>query len=99
MKKRIKKLKDTRVPYIHLKMGRDLIQLYRLEEQVTAIIYRDGTYYGQYTTSGGNYSKQDHALEMSYQLLGHRPKQDITYYHKGGNFYRVPVKEIRCGRG
>jgi len=102
MKNKIVKLKET-TPDMFIRLGKaDTIMLYWLKRryswQVAVIVNKDHEYIGDYTTSGGNFNKEVAALERAYEMLNVMPKHNLSQYHVGGNYYKVPVKEVRVWR-
>lgn len=69
--------------------------------QVQAVAYGPDGYCWEYKTGGCGYCKESTAMEMFWRDCGYHPREndylhsEINYsYRVGGNFYRVPVKDI-----
>ena len=69
--------------------------------QVISLLFKDYSLIERSRTTGGGYSKEDHALKGMLKLAGVMPRgfrlgsESISNnYHTGGNFYKVPNDEV-----
>lgn len=104
-------MSDNETPFQCIKMGGYEIRLYWTRgdlPQVGAIVWgpydteTESCLVGYYKTGGGGYCKKSAAFGSVCHGLGIKPKgvylggDEIPWRYKvGGNFYRVPKKDIR----
>ena len=99
------KLKEE-TPEMFIQVGKiGVIQIHWLKHKAgrraVAIIFRDQQYLGIRVAKGCGHDKMETVLDSAFQALGKMPRgwnysPCNVRYHKGGNYYYIPVKEVRC---
>ena len=101
------KIIRNETPFRVIKFGPYELRLYWVSlnsvygAQVQAVAYGSHGFCWRYKTSGCGYCKESHAMEWFWRECGYHPRANsylhdtINHqYHVGGNFYRVPNRDI-----
>jgi hypothetical protein len=105
MKKATRDLREKYTPAYDIEIGKFNIEQYWTSPeklQVVTVVFKCNLYFSEHRTNGHGYCKMSAGLEATWPAIGIIPRLQSKYgdkinnaYHVGGNFYRVPKKDIR----
>ena len=98
--KKIRRIREKLTPEYFIKMGDAVIQAYWTGKQFIAVIFVDHEYVGFVSSEGYGTNKCADVLHDAFYYLERAPKgyhysATLFRYHKGGNYYLVPLREVR----
>jgi len=113
MNKQVREVIDNETPHIVCEFGNYELRVYWCGKsgmygwQCMTVVFKDHSFHGHYKTGGCGFCKTSEAVEQGFRMSGKMPKgyahgggtYGIPYkYHIGGNYSKVPVKDLRKWR-